>query len=139
MTRQPLGIHGYIHGPTDQDPILDENWITVGTPGVDGVDALIAENLSPYDVTPWVPFQNSWTQTGTDDPFQFVLGVGGWVRTRGKPTGGADGSVVTTLPTPYWPTRREHFVSHGADSGTVALWYVDTNGDVVFEAAYSLT
>lgn len=111
-----------------------DSWITVGTPGVDGVDSYIAANPPPYNDTPWVPFQNGWTWAGGGQaPVQFKRFLN-WTHIRGaffNPVT-ADGTVVFTLPAIFAPQFEQSTVGPLADgSGTFSL-IVGTNGDVTY-------
>lgn len=100
------------------------NWIYVGSIGDGGVDDLLGP-ISP-------PFQNGWTNSlGDDAPVSFTL-VNGWVHIRGGFSGGADGTVVFTLPDGYRPAYQVPMVIPTGDPGHYATVIVGTNGDVVF-------
>lgn len=103
-----------------------ERWIYFGTVGVDGIDDLITPD-SP-------PFQNGWTQAGGDtQAFSFVLRANGWLFTRGVPTGGADNTVVATLPVECRPKKTEPFTSRGRTPGSVVTWRIEPTGEVIYE------
>lgn len=99
--------------------------IYVGTAGVDGVDDLITPE-SP-------PFQNSWTNSlGVDDPVWFTR-INGWVHIGGGFLGGADGTVVFTLPVGFRPAGRVGPIPIGtSDVAHVSTCYIESTGDVVF-------
>lgn len=103
----------------------DERWIYVGTAGIDGVDDLLTAD-SP-------PFQNGWTNAlGVYPPVSFRRTLNGWVHFRGAFVGGADGSIVFTLPQGFWPEHREPFTIPTASVDHYATYYVEPTGEVVF-------
>lgn len=107
-----------------------ERWIYVGTVGVDGIDNLITPD-SP-------PFQNDWTQAGGGEQYlSFILRANTWLHIRGVPTGGADETVVFTLPVECRPKKVEHFSSAGRDPGSAITWRVEPSGDVIYETQVS--
>lgn len=96
----------------------------VGTFGFDGVDDLLGPE-SP-------PFQNGWTNSfGGNAPVAFTL-VNGWVHIRGGFFGGADGTVVFTLPPGYRPKYQQPMVIPTTTPGHFATCVVNVDGTVVF-------
>lgn len=97
-------------------------WVYVGTyPGDPDTIA-----LSP-------PFENSWDNVG--DPYQrmsFCVDGTGAVHIRGKVTGGADGTVVFTLPDLYRPPKNERFTGATDDPLSICTWEIASNGEVTF-------
>lgn len=126
-------IHSPDHDWGSPDAISDRVWVTVGTPGVDGVDALIDENPAPLDANPWVPFENSWTVTSTGAPVQFMVSVGGWLRIRGDFSGGADDTTVFTLPVGYRPPFDTPQDIPTTDPNGIARVVVQADGQVIFK------
>lgn len=81
------------------------------------------------------PFLNGWGNIGGDyPPLAFAMGMDGYVRLEGTCTGGADGTVVFTLPEGYRPSQSQRFVcalSTGSDFMTLQI---DPTGDVTVVA-----
>lgn len=81
------------------------------------------------------PFQNGWGNIGGDyPPLAFCLTSSGFVEFEGTCDGGADGTVVFTLPEGYRPDESQRFVaalSAGSDFCTIQ---VDPTGDVTIVA-----
>lgn len=99
-------------------------WIYVGTPGLDGVDALLGPD-SP-------PFENGWTNSlGSDAPVSFMR-ISGWVHIRGGFFGGADGTVIFTLPVGFRPVYPQPMVIPTHDPGHFATVVANVDGTVVF-------
>lgn len=99
-------------------------FIYVGTFGLDGVDDLLTPD-SP-------PFKNVWTNALGNYPAVSFTVVNGWVHIRGAFVGGANGTVVFTLPPGYRPSHRQPFICGTASPAHYATYYVDPNGDVTF-------
>lgn len=103
----------------------DEDWIYVGTAGVDGVDALLTDE-SP-------PFLNGWTNAfGADPPVSFKRTVNSWVHIRGGFIGGSNNTTVFVLPVGYRPEYRQHFVCATTQVNHYATYYIEPTGEVVF-------
>lgn len=117
-TQRDVGSLGWRGGKLERRGLAGP-WIIVGTfPG----DAGTTED-SP-------PFENSWANVG--DPYQklsFRLGPTD-VFLRGKVTGGADGTVVFTLPLFYRPLKNERFTGATDDPLIICTWEIATNGEV---------
>lgn len=113
-------------------------WITVGTDGVDGVDALLAANPHPYatgDSPGPPPFLNSWTnRLGTNDyPVQFKLTADNFIHIRGVAVGGTDNTVIFNLPSPYRSSKYQPLDQRSTNTGHYAEITVQSDGDVLFE------
>jgi len=116
MTRQPISRHGWDHMPGGQDSIWNDPWIYIGTLGVDNADDQLNGNQPPFNpslegtqaqgyptgvLIPYlnIPFQNGWTNYGNGySPVCFIVTIENHLEIHGAITGGADGSVVFTLP-----------------------------------------
>ena len=111
-------------------------WITVGTPGVDGVDALIAANPAPYNVSPWIPFLDTWTnRLGPNDfPVQFKLTPDNWIRTRGVAVGGHANTAIFDLPSGYRPSSYQPDNLRSVNLGHWVELTYQSGGAVLFEA-----
>lgn len=98
--------------------------IYVGTVGLDGVDDLLTPD-SP-------PFQNGWTNSlGRGGPVRFTR-LNGLVHIWGGFTGGADSTVVFTLPAGYRPEFLQPMNIPTEDLLHVATCAVDSDGTVTF-------
>jgi hypothetical protein len=117
-------------------------WIYVGTPTqtagqVDAlgnsVPTLIAANPAPYNVSPWVPFQNGWNNSlGDDPPLSFAIDSDGiYLYLRGGYAGGTDLSTIYTLPTGFRPPYRTPLIAAYSDFSDIAQFIVNPNGTVV--------
>lgn len=108
--------------PGSQDEIANDPWIYIGTTDVDNANDQLNGNPAPFNpdiigtpapgyqsppynpgdiVVPYVniPFQNGWTNLGSGfSPVCFMVTVENYLEIHGAFTGGADGSVVFTLP-----------------------------------------
>jgi hypothetical protein len=118
-------------------------WVYVGTPGVDGVDALLTGE-SP-------PFENGWTNAlggQAPVPYKYFLN---WVHIRGAFTGGSDNSVGFTLPIPGWiapsgaafggtyaPAFPVANIGALADGSGVFSFVIGTDGTVTYGTAGAL-
>lgn len=106
-----LPLHGRLHLAGGSDPIPPAEKHLVGT-------------------TDEPPFLNSWDDSPEVDaePVAFWLDIGGSLQIVGSPTGGANGSIVFTLPELYWPEFVEVFVAGTPGGGLVELTaYTDGN------------
>lgn len=142
MTRVPPAYHGDAHNTLGTDP-LDTAWIYVGTLGdLPDVDALLATNPYPYgpgDPIGPPPFQNSWNNLlDGEAPVSFCLTTNGWTYMRGCFTGGAEGTVVFTLPAAFAPAYRQSITGPLADGSGLFTAIVGTNGDVTFILAAAI-
>ena len=102
--------------PGGQDAIWNDPWIYIGTVGVDNADDQINGNPPPFNPSLAtsepisggetfeygylaIPFQNSWTNYGNGySPLCFMVTVENNLEIHGAITGGADNTVVFTLP-----------------------------------------
>lgn len=120
---------------------LQAPWITIGTDGVDGVDALLAANPHPYatgDTPGPDPFENGWTNGfdllpsgDTAGPLQYRYHPVFGLELRGEPKGGADLSIIahlTDLPTLDFPIGPLPVVS--VDTTAVLSFFVDLAGNL---------
>lgn len=118
-------MHGRDHRWGGADKLVDGDWTYVGTAGLDGVDSLLTYE-SP-------PFENGWTNVlGDEAPVSFMHTIAGWVHIRGGFFGGADGSIVFTLPVGYRPVYQQPMVIPTSTPGHFATVVVNTDGTVVF-------
>lgn len=132
MANKPVK-HALDHAWGGVDEVADGPRIYVGTPGVDGVDALIAANQPPYNnTTGCVPFTTGTDALGDFEPVNFYFAVGGKVRIDGVPTGVTGGDELFTLPAAFRPPYRRDFRTPGPTGGSVASWTVNTDGTVVY-------
>lgn len=104
-----------------------DGWIYVGTyPGDPGTTP-----ESP-------PFENGWSNAGAPNaPVSFKMFLN-WVHIRGAFTGGADGTVVFTLPAEYAPIYAQPSIGPLADGSGVWSYVVGTDGTVTYVTAGAL-
>jgi len=99
----------------------------------DGSDRWIAVNPEGGpDTDPEGPeFQNGWANVPGQAPVAFKRFLN-WVHIRGVFSGGADGSIVFTLPEACWPLYPEAIVGSLADGSGVWTCGIDTSGNVTY-------
>lgn len=110
------------------------DWYTVGTPGVDGVDVLIALNPAPYNAPPYIPFTTPWTQSlGSNAPVQFMTD-GCLVYLRGSPGGGSANTEIFVFPVGFRPSYQQPLLAMKGDGtiGGEADCIVYTTGSLWF-------
>lgn len=126
-------------GGTTGDLLLA--WITIGTIGVDGVDALIAANPAPYAPAQSpgpIAFSHGTQPGGSFAPLQIakldkiLLFSGGF-------TGVTTGQTIFVLPSPLRPAKTHPIYFPYSDfSGTGAV-DVQSGGNVVFKGKVTQT
>ena len=108
---------------------------TVGTVGIDGVDALILANPAPYNAPPYIPFSGTWTQAlGTNAPVQFWVDNDCEVVISGAPAGGTINSEVFLIPAAFRPLFQKPFkcpIGDGTGTGEADI-IVFTTGSVYY-------
>jgi hypothetical protein len=81
------------------------------------------------------PFQNGWHNAGGDFPLlKFAKGGDTYVRMEGAIDGGADGTVVFTLPVGYRPEQSLRYVGALSAGSDIMTIQVDPTGDVTVVA-----
>jgi hypothetical protein len=148
VTRKPAGGKAFALEPKGSIPTeltRDPPWIHIGTVGVDGVDYLLKQkNPQPYqygDTPGPPPFQNGWTNAiaaagGNYEPVAFRWGWDNHLEIKGAFTGGADGTVVFTLPARFWPKQKtEPLDIPTTDPNTWAQIVINTDGTVQYNGA----
>lgn len=130
MTEQNLRNHGSDHAFAQggADAVPPGRWVYVGDyPG----DA---------DTTPdSPPFQNGWANVANRRRLRFRLTNENQVEIQGQVDGGADNTVVCTLPTAdYWPDEATPGVGVRDDT-KASVWRLETNGDLVYVGAATAT
>lgn len=169
MTRQPISRHAWDHLPGGQDAAWNDPWIYIGIDGTDGPTGYMDFNPAPFNpnVSPYfqIVFQNSWTNYGNGySPLCFMVTVENNLEIHGAVTGGADNTVVFTLPDlnalavansftgppffwaptdsatfgnmgTYWPLAPKVLVGAAVDGSGSFTFSVGTNGDVTYITA----
>ena len=99
-----------------------------GTQGVDGAWHYVGDPGEPA-------FENSWANAGgADAPVSYIKTMNGWVHIRGAFIGGAQNTVVFTLPVGYRPAYQQEMVIPTTAATNYATCVVGTNGSVLFLA-----
>lgn len=84
------------------------------------------------------PWQNGWGNAGDGQaPVSFKRFLN-WVHIRGAFTGGADNTIVFTLPTTYEPLFPVSSIGGLADGSGVFSYLIDTSGNVTYVTAGTL-
>lgn len=82
---------------------------------------------------PYSPaFQNSWTNVGSPYHLVSFKRFDNWIHLRGAFTGGADGTVIFTLPLGWLPGAVEPLLLSLTDGTGACTVRVDPSGDVTF-------
>lgn len=78
------------------------------------------------------PFLNSWTNVGP--PFHLVSfkRFANWIHIRGAFTGGADGTIVFTLPLGWLPGATEVLALSTGDGSGLSTVSIDVFGNVTY-------
>lgn len=124
--------------------IAGGSWIYVGTPAQVGsttdvygtlISSLIAANPSPYNVSPWVPFNPPWTNSlGQDAPVSFMINAAGFVVMRGAAGGGTTETVIFTLPAGYRPFYQQEIIVPSGSFSHYVTCLIGADGTVTYEA-----
>lgn len=83
------------------------------------------------------PFENGWANVDGQAPVSFKMFLN-WVHIRGAFAGGADGSVVFTLPPVYAPLYPQAAIGPLADGSGVYSFIIGTDGTVTYVTAGAL-
>ncbi len=119
------------HGPDNSfahfgsDPIPPGRWVYVGDYPTD-----------PDTTSDSPPFQNGWRNVGGGRRrLRFRLTNENQVEVEGEVTGGAAGTIVTSLPSAeYWPD--EDTAAVGTQNDTAgSIWLLQADGDLVYVGA----
>lgn len=95
-------------------------------------DGSSAPCIPPTTNPAYTVFENGWTNVGSPEaPVSFKRFLN-WVHIRGAFTGGADNTVVFTLPPLYVPAFRQMLLLPLGDGSGSATVLVDIDGTVTY-------